>query len=185
MSQTNPDYDGRPVPRVKLEDFSKSQLVDLLNLYSRLFFAMDGFWYLALMESFDTATATEIDLQVWERYARYEARRLLPLMNIPNDDLSHFPTAFGLSPWFSNLDYSFVQKGPSELVLTVLECPSLEAMKREGTGREQTFCSQVEPQLLQMIVKSFHPQARVSPVELPLKQTRDDICCRWRFTLPE
>ena len=185
MSQANSPANGHEVPGVDLEDLSREQLIDLARLYARLFFAMDGLWYLALMESFDEDTATELDLRVWGKYARYEAKRLLPLMNIPNDDLSEFPRAFALSPWFSQLKHVFTKEDNNTLTLTVLDCPSMEAMKREGSGREKTFCSQVEPQLLQMIVQAFHPRAKAYPVDLPLKETPDGICCRWRFVIED
>lgn len=185
MSEASSRGDRDEVAGVDLEDLSREQLIELARLYARLFFAMDGLWYLALMESFGEEAATEIDLRVWDKYARYEAKRLLPLMNIASDDLSEFPTVFALSPWFSQLEHVFTKEDNNTLTLTVLECPSMEAMKREGSGREKTFCSDVEPQLLQMVVQAFHPRAKVYPVELPLKETADGICCRWRFVIQD
>lgn len=185
MNTHMPDGGSHALPAVDLEDLSKAQLVELAKLYARLFFAMDGLWYLAVKELVDEEMATAVDLWVWDKYARYEVRRLPPLLNLQNDDLASFARAFGFSPWFSNLKHTFTREGKSRLTLTVLECPSLEAMKREGAGRERIFCSQVEPQLLHMVVQAFDPRARVIPVELPLKASDDDVCCRWQFVIDE
>ncbi len=169
----------------KLEELSREKLVELVRLHSKLFFAMDGFWYLAVKELVNEDMATTCDLWVWEKYARYELKRLLPLLNIEGDDLAAFATAFGFSPWFSNLKHTFTREGENKVTLTVLDCPSLDAMKREGAGRENTFCPQVEQQLLQIFVRSFNPRARVIPIELPLKKSEDDICCRWQFIIDD
>ena len=183
MSATTPEGGGDTLPNVDLEELSKAELVELARLYTRLFFAMDGFWYLAVKELVDEDTATDVDLWVWDKYARYEVKRLLPLLNLQNDNLASFARAFGFSPWFSNLKHAFTRDASNKLTLTVLECPSLEAMKREGAGRERTFCSQVEPQLLRMVVQAFDHRARVVPVDLPLKAGDDDVCCRWQFVI--
>ena len=185
MNTRTPDGGGDTLPKAELEDLSKAELVELARMYARLFFAMDGFWYLAVKELMDEDTATDVDLWVWDKYARYEAKRLPPLLNLHNDNLASFAAAFGFSPWFSNLKHTFTRDGDNKLTLTVLDCPSLDAMKREGAGREKTFCSQVEPQLLRMVVQAFDPRARVIPVELPLKARDDDVCCRWQFVIDE
>jgi len=169
----------------ELEELSKEKLVELVRLHSKLFFAMDGFWYLAVRELVSEDMATTCDLWVWDKYARYELKRLLPLLNIEGDDLAAFAKAFSFSPWFSNLKHRFTQEDKNKVTLTVLDCPSLDAMKREGMGRENTFCHQVEQQLLQIFVRAFNPKARVIPIELPLKKSPDDICCRWQFIIDE
>jgi len=53
-----------------------------VKLYSKLFFAMDGFWYLEAKELVSADMATTCDLWVWDKYARCKLKRLPPLMNI-------------------------------------------------------------------------------------------------------
>ena len=171
------------LPPADLDRLSKAALVELVKLYSKLFLAMDGFWYLAIKEMMNEDTETEVDLWVWDKYARYEAKRLPPLVGAEGDDLARFATAFGYSPWFSNLNHEFTREGNGALTLTVHDCPSLDGMKREGLGREKTFCHQVEQKLLEMVSRAFNPNVEVTPVELPLKPTEDSFCCRWRFAV--
>ena len=96
MNTGIPDSGSHTLPEANLEDLSKAELVELARLYARLFFAMDGFWYLAVKELVDEDMATAVDLWVWDKYARYEVRRLLPLLKLQNDDLTSFAKAFGL-----------------------------------------------------------------------------------------
>lgn len=176
----------RPAPStVQLERLSKTELIRLLRLYAQLFLALDGFWYLAVKEIVDEETATACDLWVWDKYSRYEFKRTMPLRNITGNDLEAFAAVFGFSPWTSNLNYTFTFEGKNKLTFTVRECPTLAALKREGTGRENTFCQQVEPHLFQTIIQSFNPKGKAIPLELPPATGGDNICCRWQFALED
>ena len=177
---------GQPVESVvRWEGLSRAELIELVRLYSRLFLALDGFWYLAVKEIVGEDKANACDFWVWDKYSRYEFKRLIPLCNIKGNDLQAFATAMSFSPWISNLNCRFALEGKDRLTFTVLECPTLEALKREGMGRENTFCQQVEPQLFQIIIQSFNPKGKATPVELPPETNQADICCRWRFSIEE
>ena len=136
MSTPAPHGGGHTLPQAQLEDLSRTELIELARLYARLFSAMDGFWYLAAMEFMGEDAATSADLWVWDKYARYELKRLLPLLKLENNDLASFARVFAFSPWFSNLKHTFTRDGTNRLTLTVLDCPSLEAMKR-GPGKRE------------------------------------------------
>lgn len=168
-----------------LEKLSKAELIELVRLYTKLFLAVDGFWYLAVKEMVDEDTATACDIWVWEKYTPYELKRLMQLRNIKGNDLEAFATALGFSPWFANLDYRLTREGENRLIFTVLECPTLQALKREGAGRENIICRQVDPQLFQIMIQSFNPKGKVIPIELPPETRGDGICCRWQFSLDE
>ena len=170
---------------VQLERLSKAELIELVRLYSKLFLALDGFWYLAVKEIVDDETATACDLWVWDKYSRYEFKNIMPVRNIAAKDLEAFATAMSFSPWISNLKCKFTLEGKNKLTFTVLECPTLEAIRREGSGRENTFCQQVEPQLFQTIIKSFNPKGKATPIELPPATSTDNICCRWQFSIED
>ena len=177
---------GRQVgSAAELEGLSKAELIELLRLYSKLLLAIDGFWYLAVKEMVNESTAAACDLWVWEKYSPYEFKRLMPLRNIKGSDLEAFATALGFSPWFSNLSCRFTREGENKLTLTVLECPTLQALEREGEGRENTFCREVEPELFQIIIQSFNSKGKATPVELPPETIGTGICCRWQFSIED
>ena len=170
---------------VQLESLSKAELIELVRLHCRLFLAMDGFWYLAVKELVSEEMATACDLWVWDRYTPYEIKRLLQLMNIEGNGLKAFAACFSLSPWYSNLTYELTQEGENRLVLTVLECPTLRSLEREGTGREKNICRGVDPEIFQKYVQFFHPKAKAIPIELPPREAGATICCRWEYIIEE
>ncbi len=168
-----------------LETLSKEELIGLTKLYSKLFVAVDGFWYLAVKELVDEDTATACDFWVWDKYIRYEFKRLKRLMNIEGDDLAAFATTIRWSPWLLPWTYELTQEGKDKLTFTVLECPTLQAFAKEGAGREKTFCPQVEAQILQTIVEAFNPRGKAIPIVLPPEAREANICCRWQFVIVE
>ena len=182
----NEEKGRRPVEsKAQLEELSKAELVDLIRLYSKLFLAVDAFWYLTVREKVDEDTATACDIRVWEKYTPYEFKRLMALRNIKGSDLEAFSTALSFSPWFANLEYRLTREGENRLTFTVLECPTLQALKREGSGRENVICRQVDPKLFQIMIQCFNPRGKATPVELPPETYGKSICCRWQFSIEE
>jgi len=177
--------DGLAEWETQLEELSKAELIELVRLYSRLFLAVDGFWYLAVKEIIDEDTATACDFWVWDRYTPYEIKRLMQFRKLEGTDLAAFATSFRLSPWFSNLTYRLTQEGEKMLTLTVLECPTLQALQREGAGRENTICWQVDPEIFQKYIQFFNPKGKANPIELPPRTSGSGICCRWQFVIEE
>ena len=56
------DYSGQFLRSLKLSEFSSATLAELVALYSKLYVALDGFWYLTVKER---ASKDEICCQ-WE-----------------------------------------------------------------------------------------------------------------------
>jgi len=175
------DYSGEFNPNIKLEDFSKEALIGLLELYSRLFLAVDGFWYLAVKGRVSNEEALSCDMWVWEREIKYEMDRLVKLLRIQGNDVVALMKALQMSPWFSTLGYNIKTIGRNGAVLTVTYCPILTAMEKEGEGREKTFCKSVEPLMFKMYANYFNPDIEIKPLNLPPGKSKREICCQWEF----
>ncbi len=168
-----------------LEALSKEELIELVRLYSRFFRAVDGFWYMAAQELVDEDTAIKCDLWVWDKYIRYEFKRLRQLIKVEGDDLAAFITTLGWSPWMLPWSYEATKVNENKLTFTLLECPTLRALEKEGAGRENTFCQRLCGPMQQIIVQSFNPRGRAIPVQLPPETSQSNICCRWQFVIDE
>jgi len=72
---------------LNLDDFSKQDLIELIKMYSDLFFVMDALWFLTTEEMTDYETALQIDVDVWKKYGRKEAKRLRSLFNVQDSSL--------------------------------------------------------------------------------------------------
>jgi hypothetical protein len=68
-------------------------------------------------------------------------------------------------------------------MLTISRCPTLEALEKEGTGREDQICNKVEPRIFNAYAAYINPSIRVTCIQSPPRANRAGICCQWSFSI--
>lgn len=176
-------YGGDFIPNLNPNIFPKELLVELVKLYSKFYLAIDGFWYLSVMNKVDEAAATECDIWVWQKQARYEIKRLVSLLNLRERDIAAFFKCLQFSPWVWNLEQRMEVKNKNLGIWTIMRCPTLEALEKEGKGRDKYFCKSVETRIFGSLASSFNPAIEFEYLKLPPKRHEGDFCCRWQFKI--
>ena len=176
-------YSGEFNPDLTPNSFSRELLVELMKLYSKLYLAIDGFWYLSVMNKVDEATATECDIWVWEKQARYEMKRIVSLLDIKDRDIAAFFKCLQFSPWVWNLEQKMEVKNKNLGIWTIMRCPTLEALEKEGKGRDKYFCKSVEIRIFGALASSFNPSIEFEYLKLPPKKSDNEPCCQWQFKI--
>ncbi len=179
------DYSGEFIPGLKFSDLSHEKAIQLLQLYCQFYMALDGFWYLTIKDKFSNEEALASDLQVWERLSKYEIARITKLLNIDGNDIITLMKILQFTPWQQQTQYTIDIKTPHSAVMTVTSCRTLEALEKEGKGREKDVCQTADPHILQSYASLVNPKIRVKYLKIPPRITRDDICCQWEFILKE
>jgi len=173
------DCSGDFSPQLQLSEFSHDTLVRLLTVYSQLYIAMDGFWYLAVMERHGNDEALACDMRAWERVAKYEMKRLTEILNINGHDVVAFMKALQLTPWCQKTQYEMEIESPNRATFTVTYCPTLDALEKEGKGRQVPICAEIEPKIMGWYASFFNPEIKFEPLTPLPRQNREDACCRW------
>ncbi len=140
---------------VRLEDFSREALINLIRVYTRLYMAVDGFWYLAVKDRVNNDAALACDIDVWRRLCRYEMKHLTQAFNITGKDLRAMVNTLEMTPWLQNSEYQFEFIDSRTVRMTVTACPILFALEKEGEGREAQICRTVEPVMLESYASFF------------------------------
>ncbi len=177
------DYSGELLPDLKFSDFSPDTLADLLTLYSKLYLALDGFWYLTVKEKLGNEAALACDLEVLKKVANYEMVKVTELLNIGGSDVVAVMKAMQTTPWFRNTEHEIEIENQNAAVLTITHCATLEALEKEGKGRENEICRIVEPIVFKHYASFFNPNIEVRCPKSPPRKSKDEICCQWEFTL--
>ncbi len=177
------DYRGEFFPDLKLSDFSPDTLVQLLKLYSKLYMAMDGFWYLAVKERAGDQEALACDIKVWEDMVKYETLMIRRQLKIRGNDITSLMKVTQLCPWFQLTISNIEIEDSSRATLTVVYCPTLESLENKGQGTEYKTCNVVCRRINEIIASQFSPDIKVDCLKLPPRESRDDICCQWEFRL--
>lgn len=177
------DYSGDFKPDLRLEDFPPEFLAKLLRMYGQFYIAIDGFWYLGVKEHLDNDTALTVDKWAWEKATRYELKRLTALAGITGDGIDALFKFLQLVPWLQVTESHFELESPRRGIMTITRCSILEALEREGQGREAQICTEVDIPVLRKYASWFNPAIKVEPLFLPPRSDRSGICCKWEFTL--
>ena len=177
------DYSGEFCPELKLEDFSADTLSKLLRMYAKLYMALDGFWYLTVKERLGNDEALACDIKTWESQARYEMAKITKQLNIEGNDVIALMKALQFSPWSLQQQYKIESNNPNSAMLTITRCPTLEALEKEGEGREVEICDIVDPKFFKHLATFFNPHIEVRCIKSPPRKSKDEICCQWEFRL--
>ena len=178
------DYSGEFDPDLRFEDFSKDTLIKLLGVYAKLYQTVDGYWYMSVKERASNEEALACDFWVWQRQTPYEMARLCRALRIEKDGVLGAMKALQFGPWCFTHKLGIEFKGKDSAVLTIDYCPTLEAIEREGNGREQRICGHVDFEAKKRLAAFFHPDMEVSPLKLPPRRSAEEICCQWEFKIP-
>ena len=177
------DYSGEFLPDLKLSDFSSDTLAELLALYGKLYIALDGSWYLAVKERVSNEEALACDIMTWERACKYEMAKVTKQLNIQGNDVTALMKAIQTTPFLQQMQFEIEVKNHNNAVLTVTYCPTLNALEKEGEGREDEICNLVDRKVYRYYASFFNPDIKIECLKTPPRKSKDEICCQWEFKL--
>ena len=66
-----------------LKNYSKEQLIELIEGYCKNWLAMDGVWFQSVERKYGMDEAMEHDCAIWEKFTVIEAKRIKTFLNLP------------------------------------------------------------------------------------------------------
>ena len=87
-------------------------------------------------------------------------KKLTETLNIRGNDPIAFVKTMQVSPWFQHMKCTTEIENKNSIVMTVTHCLTLDALEKEGRGRQHTTCAIVEPKLIQLYASLFNPKMR-------------------------
>ena len=169
--------------RENLSSLSRDALLELVDVYSKSWLALDGLWFQSVEEKLGMEAAMEHDEAAWRRYTQIEARRIRDFLKLgPRPGLQGLKRALE-TRMYANLNRQSFEIEGNTLTFSVLECRVQAARARKGMP--------------------LHPCKRVGLVEYAgFAQVIDDrircvcascypdvpdgaVACRWRFILED
>jgi len=183
MAEQKSDYSGPFDPSFSQDQLSAEAQARLLKAYSDYIRKVDGHWYLSVMKRCGNDMAFECDTEVWEEMAAYTINRTRELLNIPGDDVEAFLKAMQVNPWTLMYKCKIELADKDHGTITFYDCPTLDALEREGNQRWESICSVLEVRLMDVKAHAVNPDIKVTPLALPPREPGSDVCCRWAFAL--
>lgn len=166
-----------------LESFSKEQLIELIEIYSKSCLAMDGVWFQSIEKKLGMDEAMEHDANAWRVFTRLEAEKIKKFLGLPeNSGIEGLKQALSLR-FYANINTDEIIIDHNQLIYRTLDCRVQNARKRKGMAFHP--CKPVGlieySEFAKVIDSRFACEALSCYPDIT-----DDTCnCAWKFTLNE
>lgn len=167
----------------KLEKLSRSELLSLVKLSSRMMIMLDGLWYLSLKDAAGNDAALEANIRAWDRVMDYYVGRLAKLLGVQGRDVADYMPVMDARPDGLVLEESVQVFDRNDAIRTVAYCPTIAALEREGQGRDAIHCTASCGIMRRKHSKLFNPAIELTCLKVPPRRSKNDIFCQWEYTI--
>ena len=164
-----------------LSQFSKDQLIELIEIYSKNWLAMDGVWFQSVERKLGMDEAMYHDGEAWKRFTVIEAKRIKEFLKLPdNSGIDGLEKALKLR-FYANINEDKIEIDGNTLTYTSVNCRVQRARERKGMPFHP--CKSVGIIEYTEFAKIIDSRFTCECVSCYPDITDNDCCCKWRFTL--
>lgn len=168
--------------RHALNNLTKAELIDLIEIYSKNWLALDGVWFQTVERKFGMDEAMFHDGEAWRSFTVIEAKRLKEFLKLPEHaGLEGLAKALELRFNGSINSYELIYE-EGKLIFRNVDCRVQTARKRKnmpfhpckavGIIEYSGFAKVIDERICCRCL-SCHPDI-----------TDESVCCSWEFSLP-
>jgi hypothetical protein len=183
------DYSGPFNPKLKYADFSKEQLLKLMDAWWRIAMQEDVWYHRIIAEEVNEDVAKECNTQMWVKIAPQEIGFMRQALGITGNDVESFwkvmQNDIGFSQGLFELDFDL--KNPNHGILTIKTCRGYDyySRKRGEDFCNNWLCKDLETKAFGAYTAAFNPKIKVTDLKLPPRKTPNEPICQWEFKLEE
>ena len=167
----------------KIEELSKEELLELVQVYAKNWLAHDGCWFLAAEAKYGMDIAIELDTESWRNFTIVEARRLIQFLQLgENSGIAGLEKALSFRLYATiNEDEIIVGDDGKTLEYRVKTCRVQAARRKKGL--KDFPCKSVGIVEYGLFAKTIDGRFETEVISCPPDITNPDYHCIWRFTL--
>ena len=164
-----------------LSEFSKDELISLIEIYSKNWLAMDGVWFQSVERRLGMDEAMYHDGEAWRRFTVIEAKRIKEFLKLPdNSGIEGLEKALKLR-FYANINEDKIEIDGNTLTYTSVNCRVQRARERKGMPFHP--CKSVGIIEYTEFAKTIDSRFTCECVSCYPDITDDECCCKWKFTL--
>ena len=166
-----------------LMSYTKEELIELIEIYSKNWLAMYGVWFQSIEKKFGMDEAMSHDAEAWRRFTVIEARRIKKFLHLEEQaGVEGLAKALRLR-FYANINQDAVEIDGNTVTYTAIDCRVQTARKRKGMPLHP--CKSVGMIEYREFAKVIDSCFTCQCVSCYPDITDDTCCCKWRFTLEE
>jgi hypothetical protein len=167
-----------------LQQHSKEELIDLLEIAAKNWLAHDGLWFLAAEDAFDMETAIELDRRAWERFTVIEAKRIMRFLDVePGGGIPALKKALRYRLYARLNEQEMIDVDESTFIFRMNDCRVQSARKRKGLP--DFPCKPVGLVEYANFATTIDPRFQTECIACPPDPHPEEYWCAWKFTLTE
>lgn len=167
----------------ELENLSREQLTELIDIYSKNWLAMDGVWFQSIESKLGMDAAMEHDAEAWRRFTVIEAKRIKDFLGLPEQaGLEGLKKALSFR-FYANLNNAECIIDGNTLTYRTLECRVQTARLRKGMPLHP--CKPVGLIEYQGFASVIDSRITCRCISCCPEITDESCNCSWLFTLNE
>ena len=167
----------------KKKNYSKEQLIELIEGYCKNWLAMDGVWFQSVERKFGMDEAMFHDAEAWKRFTVIEARRIKEFLGLPEQaGLEGLARALRLR-FYANLNQDRIQVEGDTLTYTSVDCRVQRARERKGMPFHP--CKAVGIIEYEGFARAIDDRITCRCLSCYPEVTDPSCCCKWQFALRE
>ena len=168
----------------RIEDLSKEELFQLLNIYAKNWLAHDGLWFQAVERQDGMDTAIKLDGEAWETFTKIEARRIMARHHIlENGGLEALKKALKYRMYAFLNEQTITEETENSFVFKMVDCRVQAARKRKNMPPFP--CKSVGIIEYTEFAKTIDPRIKTECIACPPDDWERDFYCGWRFYIEE
>jgi hypothetical protein len=158
-------------------------LLELIEIYSKNWLAMDGVWFQSIEKKFGMAEAIEHDENAWRNFTVIEATRIKRFLNLPERaGIEGLKCALQFR-FYANINDDEIIINDKILTYRTLDCRVQNARKRKGM--EFHPCKSVGLIEYTYFAKTIDDRFECETTSCYPEMTDRTCNCSWKFTLCE
>ena len=166
-----------------LDNLTREQLVELLEIYAKNWLAADGIWFQAVEKRWGMEEAMYHDVEIWKKFTVVEALKLKRFLHLPEHaGLEGLAKALSLR-FYANINDDEIRIEGNTLFYRMVDCRVQTARKRKGM--EFHPCKTVGIVEYGEFARAIDDRITCECVSCFPNITDETCCCSWKFTLEE
>jgi len=164
-----------------LNSLPKEKLIELIEIYSKNWLAMDGVWFQSIEQKLGMDEAMYHDAEAWRRFTEIEAKRIKTFLELPEQaGVEGLAKALQFR-FYANINDDKIEIDGNTLTYTAVDCRVQTARKRKGMPFHP--CKSVGIIEYSGFAKVIDSRFTCECVSCYPDIADDSCCCKWKFTL--
>ena len=169
--------------RENLSAFSKDELIELIEIYSKNWLAMDGVWFQSVERKLGMDEAMYHDAEAWKRFTVIEAKRIKEFLKLPDKSgIDGLAKALKLR-FYANINEDKIEIDGNTLTYTSVNCRVQRARERKGMPFHP--CKSVGIIEYSGFAETIDSRFVCECISCYPDITDNSCCCKWKFVLTD